>query len=621
MSDINSEMKAAADYAIRSAKEKFGQELDFSDQSIDKLENLLDQAYQSLSNLPKDEKTSNAISMAANIWGSYLGEFMRLKWGGTWTLKASERLVSIKNAEFSPIRFVYKKITSHPEYSVKKYLMVTESKILPSPVIPKQSQNLSENIKQSKEQSFINQPPRITKKNKNLVFILIGIGGFALVIIACITFFAIALSPSSLQSVSITETTEAFVEIPSLQPSLPLTVIIPSETPSFTPILPYTESPQPLTPTQQIKPTTLAPLRIHFINVGQGDAILVQASGGETGLIDGGETDSGIAQYLQSLGITHLNMIVATHPNEDHIGGLVQVLNTIPVDKVVTNGVMNTTLTYEHFLDAIIASKAEYVEVKHGDTILLGNLNFDVLSPISNTDDDLNNGSLVLRLVYGKVSFLFTGDTQPAAEEIMLASGLDISATILKVAHHGSRSSSPLDFLTAVQPEVAIYSAGLGNDYGHPHPETLDALTSVGAIIYGTDINGTIIVTTDGNEYSIEATKQGRPYAPPIVQPTSYQPSELFINVVSLTSPIAPGGTSRLTINTIPGAACTITVYYKSGASQAAGLGSQTAGENGDVTWSWKVGSRTTPGIWSIVVTTKLNGQSISTEIPFEVRE
>jgi len=620
MTDINGEMKAAADYAIRSAKDKFGQELDFSDQSTDKLENLLDQAYRSFSNQPKDENTNTAITRTANIWGSYLGEFMRLKWGGTWTLKGSERLVSIKNAEFSPIRFVYKKITSHPEYSVEKYLMVTKSKILPSPVIPKQSQNLSENIKQSKEQSIINQPPKNTKKNKNLVFILLGIGGFVLVIIACITFFAVVLSPSSLQNVSIMEPTEAFAEIPLLQPSLPLTVIIPSDTPSVTPILPDAEPILPRTPTQQINPTTLAPLRIHFIDVGQGDAILIQGSGGEVGLVDGGDTSSGIVQYLQSLGITHLDMIVATHPNADHIGGLVKVLNTIPVDKVVTNGMMHTTLEYEHFLDAIITSKAEYVEVKRGETILLGNLNFDVLSPISNTDDDLNNGSLVLRLVYRKVSFLFTGDTQPAAEEILLASGLDISATILKVAHHGSRSASPLDFLTAVQPEVAIYSAGLGNDYGHPHPETLDALTSVGAIIYGTDVNGTIIVTTDGDGYSIETTKQVQTPTPPIVLPTTEQTSELFINVVSLTSPITPGGTSRLTINTIPGAVCTITVYYKSGASQAAGLGSQTSGENGDVTWSWKVGSRTTPGIWRIVVTTELNGQTISTEIPFEVR-
>jgi competence protein ComEC len=373
--------------------------------------------------------------------------------------------------------------------------------------------------------------------------------------------------------------------------------------------------------TATLQPSTLASIKVHFIDVGQGDSVLIQAPGGESVLIDGGEADSGAVQYLQRLGITHLNLVIATHPHSDHIGGLVQVLNTIPVDEVITNGVMHTTLTYEHFLDAITASKAKYMEAKRGDTISLGDLNFNVLSPISNTDEDLNNGSLVLRLVYGKVSFLFTGDAQQAAEDSMIGSGLDVSATILKVAHHGSRNGSPLEFLTAVHPQIAIYSAGLGNDYGHPHPETIAALKSIGAVIYGTDVNGTVIVTTDGNEYSIETTKLTPTQLPSIiVQPTSEQPTKLFINVVSLTSPITAGGIAKLTINTFPGAACTITVYYKSGASQAAGLGPQTANSNGDVTWSWKVGSRTTPGTWRIVVTAKLNEQSISTEIPFEVR-
>jgi hypothetical protein len=109
MSDVNGEMKAAADYAIRSAKESFRQELDFSDLSIEKLNRLLDQAYQSFSSMPMDEKTKNAKYRTANIWGSYLGEFMRKQWGGTWTLKGADRLLTIKNIEFSPIRFVYQK--------------------------------------------------------------------------------------------------------------------------------------------------------------------------------------------------------------------------------------------------------------------------------------------------------------------------------------------------------------------------------------------------------------------------------------------------------------------------------------------------------------------------------
>jgi hypothetical protein len=140
MSDINSEMKATADYAIKSAKEKFGQELDFSEQSIDKLENLLRQACLSFPVRARDEKIGNEITRTANIWGSYLGEFIRQKLGGTWILKSSERLVTINNIEFSPISFVYQKITSHPELSVEKYLLVVERQINPSPVMPMQSQ-------------------------------------------------------------------------------------------------------------------------------------------------------------------------------------------------------------------------------------------------------------------------------------------------------------------------------------------------------------------------------------------------------------------------------------------------------------------------------------------------
>jgi competence protein ComEC len=386
-------------------------------------------------------------------------------------------------------------------------------------------------------------------------------------------------------------------------------------------LAPNTSEPtRTVTPSATIQPTEPALMTVHFIDVGQGDSILVKSPDGSIGLIDGGESDSGALQYLQSVEINHLNLVIATHPHSDHIGGLIDVLNTIPVDKVITNGALNTTLTYEQFLDAISNSKAEYVEVNRGDTISLGELNFSVLSPVDNTVVDLNDGSLVLKLVYGNISFLFTGDAQITAEENMLVSGLDVSATILKLAHHGSLAGSPLSFLTAVHPKVSIYSAGAGNDYGYPNPDTIEALKSLGSTIYGTDVNGTIIVTTDGNEYSITSTRKIPTQTPTTLPLTTQPPTELFINVVTLTSPISAGGMASLTVNTLPGAACTITVYLKSGPSQAAGLGPQTSGGDGSVTWTWKIGSRTTPGTWRIVVTTNLNDHSKSIEIPFEVR-
>jgi len=284
-----------------------------------------------------------------------------------------------------------------------------------------------------------------------------------------------------------------------------------------------TASQQVATATPAAEPTA-APsgsLQVHFIDVGQGDSILVVAPDGKTMLIDGGEADSGALQYLQKKGIKRLDVVVATHPHADHIGGLVQVLKAVPVARVVTNGQSHTTRTYEDFLDAIAAAKAEYVEVKRGDTVALGSLTFTVLNPTPGMGDDMNNNSVVLRLAFGKVSFLFEGDAQTDAETSMSVSSFSpVQATILKVAHHGSRTSSSPAFLALVKPKVAIYSAGLGNSYGHPHPETIAALLAVGATIYGTDVNGTVIVTTDGITYKVEAAK-GQPRAPPAVSTTS----------------------------------------------------------------------------------------------------
>jgi len=355
-------------------------------------------------------------------------------------------------------------------------------------------------------------------------------------------------------------------------------------------------------------------------------------------LIDGGDTDTGVVQYLKSKGITRLDVVVATHPHADHIGGLVQVLKAIPVAKVITNGQPTTTKTYENFLDAIAAAKSEYVEVKRGDIIRLGNIQFTVLSPASIIGDDLNNNSLVLRLVYGKVSFLFDGDAQAEAEASMAASSVSpVSATILKVGHHGSRTSSSPAFLSLVKPEVAIYSAGRNNAYGHPHPETLAALAAVGATVYGTDVNGTVIVTTDGNTFKVSPVT-GQPRGPPSVQPTSTTTSTsditptattppalvptsgtMSLEVISVTSPVAPGGNANLLAKTVPGASCSITVYYKSGPSTASGLTPKTADANGGVSWTWKVGTSTTPGNWRISVTASKDGQSVTKETTFTV--
>lgn len=191
MSNINDEMKAAADYTIKATREKFGQELDFSKESIIKLESFLEQAYQSLSSRVKDDKTKASISRTANAWGSYLGEFMRLKWGGTWIMKGSERILSIKSIDFHPIEFVYQKITNHPEYSVSQYLSEVERKISPQPINSPQSPTTLENVSQPKTQTPVNQSQNTVTIDKKLIFAIVGVGGFLFILVACVVGFMV----------------------------------------------------------------------------------------------------------------------------------------------------------------------------------------------------------------------------------------------------------------------------------------------------------------------------------------------------------------------------------------------------------------------------------------------
>lgn len=235
-------------------------------------------------------------------------------------------------------------------------------------------------------------------------------------------------------------------------------------------------------------------LQVHFIDVGQGDSILIQAPDGETALIDGGDANGEALAYLQSLGIQHVTAIIATHPHADHIGGLIDVMNTLEVGAIWTSGAVHTTGVYERFLDTIAARRIPYFEAAQNDTITIGSLIFDVVYGQSSSPN-LNDTSLVLHLQYNQVSFLFTGDAEASAERAILSTiePSRLAATVLKVGHHGSYTSSSPEFIRAVHPQIAVYLAGRNNAYGHPHQITLDNLLSAGAVIYGTDTDGTVV--------------------------------------------------------------------------------------------------------------------------------
>jgi len=295
------------------------------------------------------------------------------------------------------------------------------------------------------------------------------------------------------------------VPTPTPEPTLP-----PIPTPTPEPTLPPAPTPTPSPTTQELK--------VHFIDVGQGDSILIDLGATEI-LIDGGDKSPGVVIYLADYVDGALEAMVATHPHADHIGGLIAVLNAFEIEEIWLNGDTSTSKTYAEFTAAVQAEGAVVNTGKRGDKINVGELSLLILNPAT-LDGTTNNNSIVLSLQYGNVDFLFTGDAEQEAEASMLVSAVapvpDVE--ILKVGHHGSRTASSHDFLTATSPEIAIYMAGEGNSYGHPHEETIAALTDIGAEIYGTDMCGTIIVSTDGKSYSIQTERQCAPRAPPFLR-------------------------------------------------------------------------------------------------------
>lgn len=257
------------------------------------------------------------------------------------------------------------------------------------------------------------------------------------------------------------------------------------------------------------------PLAVHFIDLGQGDAILLQTPTAAV-LVDGGPSDGGAAAYLWRLGLRRLDLVVATHAHADHIGGLAEVLQRFAVDEVWYNGQVHPTQTFERFIAAIEQSGALYHEPVRGETRQTGELVLEVLHPTASAaayTGHLHDQNIVLRARLGNFAVLLTGDAEAAVEAELLAAGLPLHATVLKLGHHGSRTSSTPDFVAAAAPQVAVYQAGRDNPYGHPHAETLR--TVAGITIYGTDRHGTVVITTDGYRFGVHTERQALPRAPP----------------------------------------------------------------------------------------------------------
>ena len=247
-----------------------------------------------------------------------------------------------------------------------------------------------------------------------------------------------------------------------------------------------------------------AKLKVHFIDVGQGDSEFIELPNGQTMLIDAGIPEQGtnVVNYIKSLNHRKIDYLIATHPHADHIGGMTAVVNNFDIGKIYMPKKSTNTKVYEELLTAIKNKKLKVNTAKAGINILkTGNLNIDILAPVNITGNDLNQYSAVIKVTYGTNKFLFMGDAGKPSEEQITA---DVSADVLKVGHHGSSTASGQSFLNKVHPKYAVIEVGKGNSYGLPTAETLSKLQKIGATIYRTDQNGTIIFTSDSKTMTID---------------------------------------------------------------------------------------------------------------------
>jgi len=242
---------------------------------------------------------------------------------------------------------------------------------------------------------------------------------------------------------------------------------------------------------------------IRFIDVGQADSALVECDG-HFMLIDGGNVDDSrlIYSVLKDTGVSKLHIVVGTHPHEDHIGGLAGALNYADADIVLCSSTNYDTEAFRNFKKYAELNGGGIKVPSVGDEFTLGSARMKILGLNATGGKGENNDSIVLKITYGKTSFLFCGDAEREAEQAILDSGADLTATVLKVGHHGSNDSTTYPFLREIMPEYAVISVGKDNSYGHPRENTLSLRIDADVTVYRTDLHGDIICVSDGERVS-----------------------------------------------------------------------------------------------------------------------
>ncbi len=255
---------------------------------------------------------------------------------------------------------------------------------------------------------------------------------------------------------------------------------------------------------------TNSKLAVHFIDVGQGDFIFIVFPGGKNMLIDTGSPSAGpkAVQHLKSMGIKKIDHLVLTHAHDDHIGGIFNIMSEFEVINFYDNGFGKfKSDLYRDYIKLVRNDLSKYNILQAGESFLFGNIRIEVLNPLLPPTGDLNNDSIVLRLIYRDIKILLAGDLGQLGERRLLNLGTELTSQILKPGHHGENDASSDDFLKSVNPETAIISVGRVNKYARPHREILNRLKQIGAKIYRTDLSGNIILKTDGKTYTIKTEK------------------------------------------------------------------------------------------------------------------
>ena len=275
-------------------------------------------------------------------------------------------------------------------------------------------------------------------------------------------------------------------------------------------------------------------LTVYFINVGQADSALIVCDG-HAMLIDGGNRgdSSLIYSFLDSRKITHLDYVVATHSDEDHVGGLSGALRAATVGVALCPVTESGSELFNNFVNSLSEQDVQITVPNHGDTFSLGSSEVLIVGPVGQYSDS-NNTSIVLKLTYGQTSFLFTGDAERKSEQDILEAGYDISATVLKVGHHGSDTSTTYPFLREIMPQYAVISCETGNSYGHPHEDTMSRLRDADVIVYRTDLQGTITCVSDGTTVSFITERNAGAVTNPSQPSVSVEEDHYIGNVKSL---------------------------------------------------------------------------------------